>query len=84
MDEGRYYDLRNLQAVIDSRLKPHDVRRAAYKSKVLILRQVNDKGLTRLRERLIKAAKAGDEKEEWKISNQIKDYLHEKKLDKPV
>lgn len=84
MDIGRRKDLEQLDAVLSDMSKPYGVRQHAYRAKQAIIKQLQDKGLQELRNRLMKAAAANDEVEEWKISNQIKDYLHEKKLEKPV
>lgn len=84
MDIGRRKDLEQLDAVLSDMSKPYGVRQRAYRVKQAIIKQLQDKGLQELRNRLMKAAAANDEVEEWKISNQIKDYLREKKLEKPV
>jgi hypothetical protein len=39
--------------------------------------QLHDKKLANMRERLVKATKAEDKVEMWKITNQIKDYSKE-------
>lgn len=39
--------------------------------------QLHDKKLAGMRERLVKATKAEDKVEMWKITNQIKDYAKE-------
>lgn len=82
MDEGRYHDLQRLQAVIDNPNKSKYARQAADKAKKDIIRQMKDKKLVHLRERLIRAAQALDEHEEWKIANEIKDYMKKEKMGK--
>lgn len=82
MDESRLKDLARLQAVIDNPHKSYAARYQADRAKQNIIRQSKDHKLLRMRERLVKAARASDAYEEWKIANQIKDYLHEQKMDK--
>lgn len=84
MDESRAKDLAHLQAVIDNPLKPYLARYRANKAKQAIIRQMKDRKLCRMRERLIKAAKALDEEAEWKISQEIKYYLRENHMEIPV
>lgn len=80
MDQGRYKDLAKLQVVLDDPTKPVSVKRQAYSVKQDIIRQLKDKKLTALREQLVKAAQNFDELAEWKISNQIKDYMKKERM----
>lgn len=80
MDQGRYKDLARLQAVLDDPSKPMYAKRQANAAKQDILRQLKDKKLVALREQLIKAAQAFDEYGEWKIVNQIKDYMKKERM----
>ena len=84
MDESRAKDLAHLQSVIDDPLKPYLARYRADKAKQAIIRQMKDPKLRRMRERLIKAAKAFDEEAELKIGQEIKSYLHENRLEIPT
>lgn len=56
-------------------------KRMAYKAAKTIVRQMRDRKLIKLRHRLIKAARAHDERIEWKLTNLIRDYLKEEKMD---
>lgn len=53
----------------------------AHKTAKAITRQMKDRKLTAMRHRLIKAARAHDEKVEWKLTNLIRDYLKQEKMD---
>ena len=81
MDEGRHYDLLRLKAVIDNPLKSRYAKYQADRAIKDILRQAKDRKLSRMRARLIGAAKNYDQHEEWKISQQINDYLKREKVD---
>lgn len=54
---------------------PFSVRRDADKAYKKIVAQLNDKKLMAMRERLIRAAKAGDAKAQDKIAKCMRDYL---------
>lgn len=84
MDEARLKDIAHLQSVIDNPLKSKWVRNKAHLTKQHIVAQMKDGRLRDMRWRLIQAVQANDELEEWKIANQIKDYLHERKLELPT
>lgn len=81
MDLGRQKDLHKLQSVIEDRNQPFVTRSIASRSKRSILRDATDRKLTNMRVRLIRAAQSLDQREEWKIANQIRDYLKKVKLD---
>lgn len=74
MDSGRLADLRDLDKQLnDYSLSVADHRRA-WRTKQRILKQLRDPQLASMRERLMKAAKANDQREMWKITNQIKEH----------
>lgn len=56
---------------------PLITQRAAHKAYVKIASQLRDRPLMEMRLRLIKAASAGDEQEQRKITMQMRDYLGE-------
>lgn len=52
-------------------------RKMFFRTYKKIQSQLHDKKLASMRERLVKATKAEDKLEMWKITNQIKDYAKE-------
>ena len=81
MDKSRLADLARMQAVIDNPFKPRYARHGAQKAKQAIVKQLKDKKLVRQRRRMVEAARLGDIENEWKIANQIKDYLKEERIE---
>lgn len=81
MDTGRLKDLVKLQAVIDEPTNSLAKKRWAASVQADIVRQLKDRRLRKLRLALVHAAQNYDEREEWKISQQIKDYLKKEKMD---
>lgn len=81
MDVGRQNDLLRLQAVIDNPRKSLAAKHYAANVQADIVKQMKDRKLSKLRLMLVKAAQNFDETEEWKIANQIKDYLKKEKLE---
>lgn len=81
MDSGRQVDLLKIDRILNDPSKELRYKRAASRAKAKILAQLKDERLTRLRERLMKASRADDEWEMWKITNQIKDYLGEEGIE---
>lgn len=75
MDRGRYHDLRQLMAVISNPSLPDEQRHRADIAKNKIVKQLRDKKLGRMRERLIKAAANFDQPAQWRIENEINTYL---------
>lgn len=71
---GRYTTLERLRKVRDDPLKHPFHRWQADQSIGRILRQLESRPLMRLRERLIKATRAGDYHESWKIELLMRDY----------
>lgn len=82
MDKSRIKDLAQLERLINDPSKSSVSRRGADKARKNIIEQIKDKKLQLMRERLIKASEASDERAEWKISNQIKDYMNEARVAK--
>lgn len=80
MDQGRYNDLAKLQAILNDSSKSVSDKRKANSVKQDILRQLKDKKLMALRERLVRAAQNFAEEAEWKIANQIKDYMKKERM----
>lgn len=69
---GRYSTLQWLDAARNDPSKHPHRRMEADRAMRKILRQMRDRHLMRLRERLIKATRAGDQHEVWKIENHIR------------
>ena len=57
-------------------------RKMFFRTYQKIQSQIHDKKLASMRERLVKAVKAKDKNETWKITNQIKDYAKEERMEK--
>lgn len=71
---GREGQLENLNRVRNSPGKQKWVRRKADEAHTKIARQLKDRKLMAMRERLIKAARAGDALEQAKITQQMRAY----------
>ncbi len=71
---GREGQLENLNKVRNDPTKQRWVRRSADRAHARIRDQLKDRKLMAMRERLIKAARAGDAKEQAKIQQQMRDY----------
>lgn len=84
MDKSRLKDLERLRKIVNDSEKSKAARYRADRTIQAIIAQSKDRTLRHMREALVQAAEACDEYAEWKISCQIKDYLHEKKLELPV
>lgn len=74
---GREGELAKLNHDRNNPSLPMHTRKAADKAFVKIAAQMKDKKLMAMRTRLIKSARAGDEKEQHKITLQMRDYLGE-------
>lgn len=71
---GRMTTLKRLKAARDDYSR-HPIRRMqADRALRKIMAQLRDRRLMRLRERLIKATKYGDQRAAWKIENEILAY----------
>jgi len=81
MDEGRLRDIARLDLIIKNPNKSKGIRRTADRTKKVLVKQLKDRKLRRLREQLIKASKHLDEKQELKIVNTIKNYLKEEQIE---
>lgn len=81
MDGSRLADLKRLDEVIRDTSKSKATRMWADKTKKIIVRQLKDRKLRRLREQLVSAAYHHDEKTELKIVNTIKAYLKQEKIE---
>lgn len=82
--DDRRKDLDHLERIINNPDKPQHARFGAAKAKDNILSQYKDKKLVELRHRLMRAAAAGDEMAEWRISNEIRKHTKQKQLEKPT
>lgn len=82
--DGRRADLDHAESVINDTNKGKWARQQAQRAKDSIMRQLGDKKLQRLRERLIRAAQAHDHIVEWKIGNQIREHMHQSLMIKPI
>lgn len=81
MDSSRDADIKRLRIVMNDPKRSLARKRLAHKAMKTIVRQMKDRRLTAMRYRLIKAARAHDEKVEWKLTNLIRDYLKQEKMD---
>lgn len=76
MDSSRDEDLKRLKSVFENPNKSKFVRNQAHTSLQSILRQIKDRKLTSMRQRLIGAIRAEDETETARIQEQIKEYSY--------
>ena len=81
MDSSRDADLRRLRVAMNNPKDSLARRALAYKAAKVIVKQMKDRKLTKMRHRLIRAARAHDLVVEWKLTNLIRDYLKEEKMD---
>jgi len=81
MDKGRLADIRRLNGIINNPNKTRVARKAADRTKKIIVRQLRDRKLRHLREQLVSAAAHYDFTAEMKLANQIKSYLKQEKLE---
>jgi hypothetical protein len=81
VDTSRIKDLEMLQKWMDSPNFTPERKQMFHRTVKKIVTQMKDPRLGAMRERLMKATKAEDKLEMWKITNQIKDYMHEEKLE---
>lgn len=76
-DHGRHGELTKLNKQRNDFNETHVTRAAADKAHAKIVRQMKDKKLMGMRERLIRAAQAADRYEVAKITAQMKDHTKE-------
>lgn len=81
-DESRIKDLAHLKDILKDLSVPMAQKKKYRLTITRIHKQLYDKQLALMRERLKKAHIASDRLEIWKISNQIKDYMGEETLEK--
>lgn len=74
---GRAGDLKKLNADRENGGLPKVIRQRANQAHAKIVAQLRDKKLMSLRQRLIGAVKAGDEKASIRIQLQMRDYAKE-------
>jgi hypothetical protein len=82
--DSRRADLDHIQSVLDDPKKGKWAKGEAHLAKTSIMRQLGDRTLQQLRERLSKAVRAYDDIGQWKIGNQIREHMGEPLLIKPV
>lgn len=73
----RLQTLNSFKSKMNDPLRSKNYRATLYVAYKKVLAEVNDTKLMEMRRRLILAMKAGDERAEWKIGNQIKSYLNQ-------
>lgn len=76
-EHGRGGELTKLNTVRNDYTKPRFIRKQADEAHAKITTQLKDKTLMGLRDRLIKAARAGDAREQAKISQAMKAHTGE-------
>lgn len=81
MDSSREPDIRRLRDAMNDPTRSLGRKRMAHKAMKVIVKQMHDRKLTSMRYRLIKAARAHDLKAEYKITNLIREYLKQEKLE---
>lgn len=81
MDSGREVDLIRINNVLKDPTRSKLLKQIAMRTRSKIINQLKDRQLTRMRDRLMQASYANDEWEMWKITNQIKDYLGEERIE---
>lgn len=81
MDRGRLADIARLNEAINDPTLSRATRQWADKTKKIIVKQLRDRKLRHLRERLVSAAYHYDEKVELKLVNTIKNYLKEEQIE---
>lgn len=81
MDAGRLQDIARLNSLIKNPNKSRGQRREADRTKKIIVKQMRDRKLRRLREQLIKAAAKHDLRAELKLVNTIKNYLKQEQIE---
>ena len=77
IDSSRIRDIEQLKGWMNDPKFSTARKRMFHHTYKKIQSQLHDKTLASKRERLIKATKAEDTFEMWKITNQIKDYMKE-------
>ena len=82
MDSSRDVDLIRLRAVLNNPKKSLGRKRMAHKAMKTIVRQMKDRKLMSMRYRLVKAARAHDLHTEQKITDLIREYLKQEKLER--
>lgn len=74
MDGTREDNLKSLKEDMDNPLLPMGTRQKAHRTFNNILRQIKDRKLISMRERLLRAHRAGDDKVAEKITLEINEY----------
>lgn len=77
IDTARIRTIARINAELSDPSVPMSTKRKAHKLKVTLQKQMKDKRLAIMRERLTMAVNADDKYETWKLTCQIKDYLKE-------
>lgn len=77
IDSSRIRTIARLNQDLHDPSVPMSTKRKAHKLKQTLQKQMKDRQLSRMRERLNMASAANDRYEMWKLTCQIKDYLKE-------
>ena len=77
----RYHDLVELNKVRNNEHYPHWKRERANKAIQKITAQLNDKTIVSLRERLVKAVRAEDQREQWKITQILQELQGKERIE---
>lgn len=77
IDTARIRTIARLNAELSDPSVPMSTKRKAHRLKAKLQKQMKDKKLATMRERLTMAVTANDKYETWKLTCQIKDYLKE-------
>ena len=81
MDLGREVDLIRIANVLKDPNSDERLKRVAVRTRTKIIRQLHDRKLNHMRDRLMRASYANDEWAMWQMTNQIKDYLGEERIE---
>jgi hypothetical protein len=82
MDQSREADLYYLHKQFHDVSLPMFERQLAYNTYCKIKKQLNDRTLTRLREKFVKASRVNDQEWMWKYRSQINEYMQEERLER--
>src|SRR5690242_20362962 len=81
MDSSREVDLKRLRVILHDPKRSLGRKRMAHKAMKTIVKQMKDRKLTTMRYRLVKAARAHDLQAEWKLTNLIRAYLKQERME---
>lgn len=81
LDSGRQVDLLRIDQRINDKNSPPMMVRGYQRTKAKVLKQLKDKKLAQLRERMMSASRHNDQWEMWKISCLIQDHTGQERAE---